>query len=319
MDIRHLRYFSVIAELGSLSAAARKIGIAQPSLSQHIMRLEADLGTKLLQRSPQGVSLTEAGQLLVQRGAPIVTAADLLVAELSDLAGIVRGPVRFGFPSSVSMVLSVPLAETIRIEFPEIRFRAVDAMSGHIQNWLMEGSIDLGILYDIKTPRLQAVPVLAEELYLVAAADCWPHAVGPTGVSTVSTSFAACQGFELILPSPAHGLRALIDRCAEEHNLQLDIAVEMDSLTQIKELVARGSGFTILPHSATQREVARGDLVLVPIHTPTLQRTIYLAHNPLHRRSRAIAEVERTAIAVATELVKNSHWLAKLHGLDARA
>lgn len=312
MDIRQLRYFLVIAETGSLSAAARTIGIAQPSLSQYIIKLEAELGIQLLHRSPLGVSLTEAGQFLVERGGPIVTATETLVADLSNLARTVRGAVRFGVPSSVSMVLSVPLAETIRIEFPEIRFRAMDAMSGYIERWLPEGSIDLGMLYDIHNPRLNALPILTEELYLVTAPDCWPDPAGPGGVAQVPITFRNCQNLELILPSPSHGLRTLIDRCAREHQLTFNIAVEMDSLNPIKDLVLRGSGFSILPQTAVQREVARGDLMLVPIQDPALRRTIYLANNPLHTSSRATAEVARLAVDVSAELVRNSLWLGRL-------
>ena len=146
MDIKQLRYFVAIAEEGSLSAAAGRIGIAQPSLSQHVKNLEQQLGIDLLARSPRGVALTQSGVLLLSHARRILAAVEQASEDVRASGLDPRGEVSFGLPSSVSMVLSVPLAETVRLELPEVRLRAIEAMSGFIQGWLEEGSIDLGIL-----------------------------------------------------------------------------------------------------------------------------------------------------------------------------
>ena len=118
MDIRHLKYFIAISEERSLSAAAQRLRVAQPSLSQHVIKLEEELGVSLVCRSPRGILLTEEGHLLARHAREIVHNMDDCIEEMKAAGGIVQGQVTFGMPPSVSMVMSVPLAETIRVECP---------------------------------------------------------------------------------------------------------------------------------------------------------------------------------------------------------
>lgn len=313
MDLRQLRYFLAIAEEGSFLAAARKLAIAQPSLSQHVIRLEGELGVQLLERSSRGVTLTESGQILVAHARAIIRATDAAIADLRDRASEPRGPVSFALPSSVGMILAVPLAETVRNDFPKVTLRAIDAMSGHVQNWLLDASIDLGILYDVNVvSHMKVSPLLVEELFLVAAPDAWPHTIQSNGVACHPVTLEECSKLGLILPSRSHGLRELIERFAKAEGVDLQVAVEMDALTQIKELVARGSGFSILAHAAARREVAARELVLVPIVNPTIRRTVYLVRNPVRPVSRAVLEIERVTQEIVRELVRKGHWWGKL-------
>jgi LysR family nitrogen assimilation transcriptional regulator len=179
MDIKQLRYFIAIAEEGSLSAAAQRVNVAQPSLSQHVISLERDLGVKLLERSPRGVSLTQSGEVLLSHAREIAASLENAVNAVRQSAAEPMGEVSFGLPSSVSMVLSVPLAETVRLELPKVRLRAIEAMSGFIQTWLEEQSIDLGMLYDISAVRhLSYQELMTEELCFFSAPDAWPGAPG---------------------------------------------------------------------------------------------------------------------------------------------
>ncbi|WP_319532646.1 LysR family transcriptional regulator [uncultured Cohaesibacter sp.] len=120
MDIRQLRYFIAIAEARSISAAAQKLRIAQPSLSQHLVNMERELGVKLVERSARGSVLTNEGEILLGRAYEICQMVETCVSEIKELSGEVRGRVRFGMPPSVSMVMSVPLAETVRLDLPKV-------------------------------------------------------------------------------------------------------------------------------------------------------------------------------------------------------
>ena len=143
MDVKQLRYFVCIAEAGSLSGAAQQVNVAQPSLSQHVLSLERELGVKLLERSSRGVTLTQSGEVLLRH-------ARVIIDSLSDAVEAVRqsgaepiGNVSVGLPSSISMVLTVPLAETVWLELPKVKLRAINAMSGFIQTWLADQSLSL--------------------------------------------------------------------------------------------------------------------------------------------------------------------------------
>lgn len=309
MDIRQLRYFLAIVAEGSFSAAAQKIGVAQPSLSQHVLRLETELGVKLLDRSPRGVQLTEAGQILSQHAGRIVEALDAAIADIRERGGAPRGPVAFALPSSVGMALSVPLAETVRHEHPGIMLRAMDAMSGHVQSWLEAGVVDLGVLYNVESVRhLKVTPLLVEELYLVAAADAWPRPVDEGGLARAPVTLREAAALPLVLPSRSHGLRERIEASARAVGVDLNVTIEMDSLVQIKELVARGSGYSILAHAAARKEVEAGEIVLIPIVEPVLRRTVHLVRNPARPVTRAVLEVERLTLKIVAELVDRGLW-----------
>lgn len=309
MEVKQLSYFIAISECGSLASAAEKIGIAQPSLSVQVKNLEARLGAELLIRSPRGVTLTDAGEILLKRAHSILRMIDDAKQEVQQAATSPSGKVVFGFPSSVSMVLSVPLAETIRLEFPQIRLRAVDAMSGFIKDWLEEKTIDLAILYEtsgLNTSEAQLL--LHEDLYFFAPADSWPLETAPGE----PVRLASLADVDMVLPSKSHGLRMLIEKACRASANSLNVVVEMDSLSQIKSLVARGSAFTILAPAAAHDFEERGDLVSSLIVDPRIDRPAYLVRNPEKARTRASWEVEKSTIQVVTELVQRGIWRGRL-------
>lgn len=309
MDIRHLRYFIAISEERSLSAASQRLGVAQPSLSQHVIKLEEQLGVALMERSPRGIILTDEGHLLVRHAREICASLDRCVSELKDAGGILRGPVTFGFPPSVSMVMSVPLAETVRLELAGVRLQAIEAMSGYVRTWLEEGKVDMAFLYNTdRKDHMKMRHLLDEQLCFFSAPDNWPFE-SPPGAPVRLADVAA---LELILPTATHGLTRTITRHTDERGIGLNVVIEMDAMTQIKELVARGSGYTIFAPAAAQDLVARGELIKSPIADPEIWRPVYLASNPDRPMSRAGQAVERLTLLVARDLVRRGIWEGKL-------
>ena len=309
MDIRHLRYFIAISEEKSLSAASHRLGVAQPSLSQHVIKLEEELGVSLMQRSTRSIVLTEDGLRLVHHARQICQSLELCLSEMRDVGGAVRGPVVLGLPPSVSMVLSVPLAETVRVELPQVRLQATEAMSGFIRGWIADRTVDIGFLYDIDTAdRFNVIHLLDESLCFFAPPDDWPLSTSPG----TPVALADLVGLELILPSPSHGLRKTIERHARDMGIILNVVIEMDAMTQIKELVARGSGYTILAPAAAHDFVARGELVKSPIAIPDIHRPVYLCSNPDKPLTRATRAVERLTVEVTADLVTRGIWEGRL-------
>ena len=309
MDSRQLAYFRQIVESGSMSGAARALGIAQPSLTQQTRNLEAMLGVELLVRTARGVVPTEAGQRLHGHACDIARSIEAARADVVGLGSDLAGRVAFGMPASVSMALSIPMAETIRLERPRIRFCAAEAMSGHIKEWVLTGEVDLAILYDTDgIGDCPAEAILHEDLWFYAGADDWPFDTRPG----VPVPLAAALAQDLVLPSPRHGLRAFVDRMARGRRLVPRVGTEMDSLSQIKSLVARGSGHTILSPAAVHDLTADGTLIGSPVVSPPLRRPIYLvrsARKPVTAASRA---VEDTCRVVVADLVRRGIWQAEL-------
>lgn len=240
----------------------------------------------------------------------IVAALDRTIEAVRQAGNEPVGEVSFGLPSSVSMVLSVPLAETVRLELPRVRLCAVEAMSGFIQTWLEDQSLDLGILYDVSAVRhLRHRQLMTEDLCFFAAADAWPFAREPG----TPVRLAELGGLEMVLPSRRHGLRITIDRIARSHGLATSIATEMDARGQIKTMVARGSGHTILAPAAAIDFVDRGDLVMAPIVEPRITRPVFLVRNPAKPATAASNEVERIMGTVIHDLIARGIWSAD-HG-----
>jgi LysR family nitrogen assimilation transcriptional regulator len=309
MDIRHLKYFVAISEERSLSAASQRLGVAQPSLSQHVIRLEDELGVNLMVRSPRGIILTDEGRLLVRHAREICRSLDSCVSEMKDAGGAIRGPVAFGMPPSVSMVMSVPLAETVRVDFPEIRLQAIESMSGYIKTWLEDGTVDVAFLYDLdKKEHFSARHLLDEQLCFFSAPDAWPLSTPPGR----PVPLAELAGLDLILPSASHGLTKTITRHALAQGVALNVVLEMDAMTQIKELVARGSGYTIFAPAAAHDFVGRGELVKSPITAPDITRPVLLVTNPARAQSRAVRAVVDLTVDVARDLVRRGIWEGRL-------
>lgn len=308
IDVKQLRYFIAIAEEGSLSAAAQRLHIAQPSLSQHVLAIERNLGITLLERSQRGVSLTQPGEILLAHARELTVAMDRAIEAVRQSGVEPQGDVAFGLPSSIAMVLSVPLAETVRLELPKVRLRAIDAMSGYIQSWLEDQSIDLGMLYDISGVRhLAYSQLMTERLHFFAAPDAWPFA----SRAGTAVSLADLAAIDLVLPSPHHGLRVMIDRIARTQAVKLMVATEMDALGQIKTMVARGSGYTILAPAAALDFVERGELIMAPICEPEMIRPVYLVRNPAKPVTVASRELERITLEVIGDLVGRGIWQAE--------
>jgi LysR family nitrogen assimilation transcriptional regulator len=307
MDVRQLRYFVEIVERGSIKRAAQFLFVAQPSLSQHVRNLEAELGVPLLTRTTRGVSPTEAGTQLIGYARDILAQVDQAREAIRAGGTDPRGSVRVGLPNSVSLVLSVPLVERAYHELPNVSLRVVESMSGYVLDWLRTGQLDLAMLYGVqRAPGTHLRSLLTESLYLVGL---------PTGrlrVTAKTVPMSVLADTDLILPARPHGLRELVEREARHNGLHLRIHTEIDALSQIKALVRRGLGYSVLSHSAVYEELRRGELHAWQIVKPSLERSVFLAEpsdRPMTSAMRAMAELMESC---AKDLVEDGRWHAAL-------
>jgi LysR family nitrogen assimilation transcriptional regulator len=308
LDIRHLYYFLVLAEMGSISASAASLGLAQPSLSENIARLEHKLGVQLIVRGARGIHLTQAGVALLEHARQIVHSAETAIAEIRHLGGEPRGPVSVGLPPTLSLLLTVPLAETVHSELTGVRLRVAEAMSSHILELVASGQLDFGCAYETgDSTTLSFKPLLSETLFLATAPDNLPDQCELVADGSRQITGGALQQLPLILPSIANGARRVIDRYSRGGGLQLNVSLEIDSLTQIIAMVSRASGYSILPHAAVIEEVATGKLQLIPIIEPTPRRTAYVVRRLSRPVTRASLEIEETMHTIIREMVVRFH------------
>lgn len=315
VELRHLGYFVAIAEAGTISGAAGRLGIAQPSLSEVLVRLEKQVGIQLVIRSARGAQLTEAGAKLADLSRDLLRGTASALDEVRHLGGEPRGQVAIGLPPSLSLLLGVPLVESVRQAFPLVKLRVVEAMSGYVRQWVTSEHVDLGGIYEGQDcSHLTSQALLREELFLVTAPDNWPPSLGNAGGVSDTIEFAALSELPLILPSRPHGLRELLERQARLAGVELNVVTEMDALRQITTIVDRASAYTVLPHAAVMGEVEQGRLALIHITKPLTHRTAYMVRKKGRPVSRASQAVENMIANILKELVHRHSLKARLPG-----
>ena len=242
MELRQLRYFVRVLELGSISRAALDLELVQSALSQQISRLESELSTRLLQRTSKGVVATEAGMAFFREAQLTLRHADQAVraAQLSRLTGAVS----VGLASTTAAVLGLPLMRAMRERYPDVRLHMVEGMSGHLTSMLNSRQLDLTILFDTQAARRWSVlPLVEEKLFLIQA-----RSDGMTAANR--TRMADLKDIPLILPTGTHGLRSALDAAFVRAKFKPQLVAEIDSLAMTMAAVEAGLGSTVQPWAA---------------------------------------------------------------------
>jgi DNA-binding transcriptional LysR family regulator len=301
MDIRQLRTFSCVAELGSLSKASDTLRVAQPALSRQIKLLEHELRAELFTRNGRGMVLTDAGRLLLARTAGIVRQLDQVRDEIQSAGGPPSGRVVLGLVPTVSCVISARLARRTVDRYPGISLCIVESYSGHLMEWLHRGEMDLALIYGPSSDLHLTVQSLGRDNVVAVG----PRGSGLAQKKQVDIGWLLRQ--RLVLPSHSHGLRALIEQAAAKKKLKLDVKLEADSFRVLTSLVEEGLGYTLLPPSSVRNEVASGRLETAAIAKPAPMRELTLASPIDHPGS--------TAITLVSELLRDELVACREEGL----
>ncbi|MFC3127326.1 LysR family transcriptional regulator [Pseudoroseomonas globiformis] len=287
MDQVRLRSLLAIAEHGSFGRAAAALGLAQPSLSRQIALLEQEVGRPLLYRHGRGARLTADGQRLTEVARPLLAALANLTATLDD--PVPRGQVVLGVPTFMSVHLAQSVFGELRQRYPQLHIRLVDGFSGFIHQWLIEGRLDVAILYDSRRSRTIMAEVLAEEDLLLFAHRSRASDLGGAGPEQEPVPLSTMARLGLILPDRQHGLRRTLHRAgAHPDPSQL---LEVDSLTAIRALVEQGVGWSVLPRAALTREAASRRYILRRLGAPPLRVRLMLAVSPARGMTPALRAV----------------------------
>jgi LysR family nitrogen assimilation transcriptional regulator len=311
VDEHELHSFLVIADLGSVTNAAARLGTAQPSLSQLLLRLEDELGTKLFERLSRGVALTKAGRVFQEHARVILKQMQRARDEVKQQDLVTHHTVPVGLPSSISMLLGAQLMIASRDRLCHVSVHLVETMSGFIRAWIEDRSLDLGVLHDISDlGHLLSRPLAFEEIFLVGPAGRFGPLDYKSGTAA-PVPFVSAQAGPLILPSRQHALRELVERQFEAEGIPLEVYMEVDSLTHIKELVAAGQGYSLLSHAAVHKELGQRILSATRTAPPTLRRIVYLVRNPARVITSASVQVEDLMVGLMRDLIAKGTWLAE--------
>src|SRR5690625_668926 len=146
MRVERARYLLAAVETGSLRAAAARCGVSQPTLAEQVSLLEEELDVVLLTRSRRGVRPTAAGQAMIDPLSRLVAAEDAARRAAADSGGAYQGRVAIGAISVVAETLVAAVAARLRDEHAELRFSVIEAASGEIEDRVLEGDLDFGVI-----------------------------------------------------------------------------------------------------------------------------------------------------------------------------
>jgi LysR family tcuABC transcriptional regulator len=255
MELRQLRYFVRVVELGSMGRAALDLGVVTSALSQQISRLESELSTRLLQRISSGVVPTDAGLAFWRQAQLALRHADDAVraAQMARLSGHVS----VGLPPSTSAVLGLPFMAAMRERYPDVRLHLVESLSGNLTSMLRARQLDLAVLFQAdRGQRWSVLPMLEERLFVIARPGL------PGLPEHEHVAIAQLADLPLILPSNQHGLRALLNAVCSRERYALNVVAEIDGLAMLMDAVRAGYGATIQPGAALARLVGEPLTVL---------------------------------------------------------
>ena len=169
LDVTRLRVLVAVARHGSVTAAARALNYAQPSVSHHLARLEAETGTKLIQRAGRGIRLTDAGRLLAERAAEVIGRLDAAENELAAYAGLRAGRLRLAaFPSALGTIVPAAAA-MLHTRHPTVDLRLTEAEPPEALRMLRAGYVDVALVFRHSTDALKLVTAPASDGPLPAA------------------------------------------------------------------------------------------------------------------------------------------------------
>jgi DNA-binding transcriptional LysR family regulator len=254
LDVTRLRVLVAVARHGSVTAAANALNYAQPSISHHIARLEAETGARLLQRAGRGVRLTEAGRLLAERAEEVIGRLDAAEAELAAHVGLREGRVRLAaFPSALGTIVPAAAAR-LEAETPGMDLMLTEAEPPEAIRMLRAGYVDVALVFQHYQQDVDPAPpsaaedgtrgrlLLDEPVHLVTAAA---HNHGPAPAHPPEADLAAYAEHRWI--AGCERCRSYLIRQCAQAGFSPNVAFTTDDYVAVQALVAAGLGVTTLP------------------------------------------------------------------------
>lgn len=286
MNLRRLKYFVKIVDIGSLTQAAEVLHIAQPALSQQVATLEGEMDQQLLIRTKRGVTPTEAGKILYTHARTILRQCEQAQLAVNSIGQVLSGQVSIGLaPGTAASSVTMPLLQAVRNELPEVVVYLHESSGSQLNDKLLGGELDMAVLYD-RSPvaGIASQQLLKEDLWLVGTRDCPGQSV----------DLAAIAEMNLFLPRDYSAVRARVDEAFSLRRLTAKIIGEIESISTLTAAIASGMGVTVLPESAARSLCSASNGWMARITTPSMSLPLSLnisARRQLTPQAQAVKEI----------------------------
>jgi DNA-binding transcriptional LysR family regulator len=258
MELRQLKTFRTIATLHSFNQAAKVLDYAQSTVSEQIKALENDLNVRLFKRAGRQVALTEAGEVLLQYAQKMLDIEEEIRSEVGDREEV-HGSLSIRIPETVSIYYLPSLLKKFHQLFPKVGFSFNNCSYFSLQEELRSGIINLAFLITdtFQTADLEIERLLSLPLVMVTYPD---HPL----TSKQNVSFNDIKKETILVPTADCSYIMMLEKTLTQEKVRLENVLQFNSIEAIKKCVTVGTGLTVLPEIATQEEIAKGSLVVLP-------------------------------------------------------
>ena len=272
MTIRHLKIFTMVADTGGMSKAAKKLHISQPSISQAISELEKYYGVKLFERLSQKIYLTKEGELMLSFSRHILDSFVRMEEAMNQ--AVEKRNLRIGCSVSVGTCLIDKILDEAKQRIPNCRMYVVVANSTEIEQAVMTNQVDFGIVEGmIRNQELLVTPICKDELVLVCGKN---HPLKKED----EISLDMLQGQDYVSRESGSAERNQLECIFEEYGLELERTFCSTNTEAIKNAVIHGRGVAIFSKRMVEKEIKEGEMVILPIKDIKVTRDVQLMiHN----------------------------------------
>jgi DNA-binding transcriptional LysR family regulator len=293
MDLSQLEVFLAVAKEGRFSRAAEKLYRTQSAVSQSIRKLEEELGEPLFDRSSREGVLTDAGHVLREYAEKLLNLRADAQEALVELRELHKGKLVIA-ANELTVLYLLPILTEFRRLHPMIKVTVQRALGSQIPDDVLRHNVELGLLtYDPQEPQIHAVVVYLDELAFVVPPN---HPLA--SLEQVSIRQLGAESFVAHIVSSPY--REKVIQAFRRHKTPLHMDVELPTLQAIKRYLVMGNGVALLPEISVEGELARGELVRIPVKELQLQRKLRL----IYRKEASLSHAARAFLTLVEALAQ---------------
>ena len=284
ITLKQLRFFDGVARLGHFGKAAEVCSVTQPALSMQIKDLERELGVELIERRPQGLTLSNAGQEIARRAARILTETRDLADYARQSGAVLSGALHLGIIPTAAPYLLPPLLPLLREKYPDLDLHIRETQTEQLLQQLRDGSLDLLLLaLPLDYPDIETLKLFDDRFLLAMPRN---RRIS----SRIRATTDLMKEDRLLLLEEGHCLRDQALAFCELRRVENIDTFGASSLSTLVQMVSNGMGLTLLPEISIDHETRHGGIRLMRFAEPEPMRTLGLAWRSTSPRKRDFLE-----------------------------
>jgi len=296
MELRQIRYFVTVAEVGSLTTAAAKLYVSQPALTENIKNLEDELGGKLFYRSQKGMVLTNTGTAFLAYANSLLNLASKAASVVSDAEEKPTGAVTFMLPTSIGSLMTAELFSAASKLYPDIELRLIEFTTDFTKHIFATNLCDFVVTFDIRNPdNLNIRPLFKEKLYLVT------KFVAEAKLSQLE--FSALGEYPLMSPHKYRGIFPILTELAKNHGVELNFSTNSAPYSILLRLAEIGASNILSPYPPIDDLVKSKRISVFEIINPEIYRQL----NLVWPKDKLVSNAAEKIMALTQDMIIKHH------------